>query len=87
MSPVSRTDSEPVRMCVICRRRLPKALLLRHVLSGEGNLVIDPDKTSPGRGWYLCSDRACAARFTRFRPRAKRLAPARKGRGRAECIA
>lgn len=61
--------SGPVRMCVICRRRFAKADLLRHVLTPEGILGIDQAQSSPGRGWYLCSDPACERRFVKFRPR------------------
>lgn len=64
----------PVRMCVICRRRFPKAALMRHVLTPQGNLTIDPKKTRPGRGWYLCSDAACALKFAKYRPGARRAA-------------
>lgn len=80
------TRHVPVRMCVICRRRLPQAELARHVLAPEGGLVADPEKTRPGRGWYLCPDRACAARFARFRPAGRRVARGRRG-GRAGSIA
>ncbi len=58
----------PVRMCVICRRRFAKADLRRHVLTPEGSLIIDETRTSPGRGWYLCSDPACERRFANYRP-------------------
>ena len=56
----------PVRMCVICRRRFPKETLIRHVLV-QGILTIDAKKNRPGRGWYLCSDPTCTARFAKFR--------------------
>lgn len=69
----------PVRMCVICRRRYPKAALTRHVLTTQGNLTIDPEKTSPGRGWYLCSDPVCALKFAKYRPGARRAAAVRRG--------
>lgn len=58
----------PVRMCVICRRRYAKADLRRHVLTPEGILSIDKTHSSPGRGWYLCSDPACERKFAKFRP-------------------
>ncbi|WP_346773695.1 YlxR family protein [Desulfovibrio sp. ZJ369] len=64
----------PVRMCVICRRRFPKAALTRHVLTPQGNLSIDPEKVRPGRGWYLCSDPVCALKFAKYRPGARRAA-------------
>ena len=45
---------------------------IRHVLTAQGILTIDANKTRPGRGWYLCSDAACMARFAKFRPGARR---------------
>ena len=65
----------PVRMCVICRRRFPKKELSRHVVT-EGGLEGDSTQTRPGRGYYVCSDAACAAKFARFRPQGRR--PRRK---------
>ncbi|MBQ9407732.1 MAG: YlxR family protein [Desulfovibrio sp.] len=62
----------PVRMCVICRRRLPKITLQRHVLSAEGILTLDAEQISPGRGWYVCSDLVCAAKFAKYRPGRRR---------------
>lgn len=69
----------PVRMCVICRRRFPKAALTRHVLTPQKNLSIDPEKTRPGRGWYLCSDPGCALKFAKYRPGARRAAAVTQG--------
>ena len=56
----------PVRMCVICRQRLPKAELTRYVLSPEGQPQVDPRRNMPGRGWYLCSQPACRERFQKY---------------------
>ncbi len=68
----AETVQGPVRMCIICRRRFAKAQLTRHVLTAQGILTIDANKTRPGRGWYLCSDAVCAARFAKFRPGTRR---------------
>ena len=62
----------PVRMCVICRRRFAKNELNRHVLTAQGNLSIDAEKTRPGRGWYVCDRPECLTRFAKFRPGARR---------------
>ncbi|MBQ3059359.1 MAG: YlxR family protein [Desulfovibrio sp.] len=62
----------PVRMCVICRRRLPKKELQRHILTPQGILSPDAAQTRPGRGWYLCSDPACERRFAKYGPGARR---------------
>ncbi|MBQ9452612.1 MAG: YlxR family protein [Desulfovibrio sp.] len=61
----------PIRMCVVCRRRFPKDSLHRYVLNAEGFLIIDVGKTRPGRGWYVCPDPVCAARFVKYRPGAR----------------
>ena len=66
----------PVRMCCICRRRLPKAELLRHVRSdkedwGKG-LVPDLRGVMPGRGLYVCGQAECRERFLRYGDRRKK---------------
>ena len=59
---------EPVRMCVICRRRAPKESLARYVLPPGGEaLLADVSRTSPGRGWYVCAAEDCQEKFRRFR--------------------
>ena len=61
----------PERMCVICRRRFPKAELARYV-AGPSGMTFDEEKTMPGRGWYVCSDTGCRNRFAKFRPGVRR---------------
>ena len=66
---------EPVRMCVVCRRRFAKAQLRRHVSAGAGaagnGLEADDSQVKPGRGWYLCEDPQCQARFAGMKFRRK----------------
>jgi predicted RNA-binding protein YlxR (DUF448 family) len=65
----------PVRTCVICRRRLPKDQLLRHVRAtgDEGNgLTPDPKGAMPGRGLYVCGQSECRERFLRYGDRRKK---------------
>ena len=58
----------PTRMCAICRRRMPKQELVRHVLSPQGGeFLVDESQTQLGRGWYVCSETACREKFRRFR--------------------
>ena len=62
-------------MCCICRRRLPKAELLRHVRSESENvvgLVPDPRGRMPGRGLYVCGQAECRKRFLRYGDRRKK---------------
>lgn len=46
----------PIRQCVACRARRPKAELLRIVLGQDGP-QIDPTGRKPGRGAYVCPDK------------------------------
>ncbi len=46
--------AEPIRQCVGCRSRSPKATLVRFV-QRAGAWVADPAQRLPGRGAYLCS--------------------------------
>lgn len=50
----------PVRMCAVCRRRLPKAELDRFVSRpGTGGPIPDPGQRLEGRGIYRCRDNDC----------------------------
>ncbi|MDR3641477.1 MAG: YlxR family protein [Humidesulfovibrio sp.] len=65
----------PIRTCCICRRRLPKAELLRHVRSENDDgvrLVPDPRGKMPGRGLYVCDQAECRERFLRYGDRRKK---------------
>ena len=57
----------PVRMCVVCRQRLPKRELMRYVRTEDGALAYDAEQTSQGRGWYGCRQEACQKKFLKFR--------------------
>lgn len=52
----------PMRMCVGCREMKPKRELLRIVRGTDGQVAWDPVGKAPGRGAYVCRDKAC---FTR----------------------
>jgi predicted RNA-binding protein YlxR (DUF448 family) len=60
--------STPQRTCIGCRQVRPKAHLLRIVAGPEGSLIVDPAGKLPGRGAYICAQRACAARALKGRP-------------------
>jgi len=49
----------PARMCVTCRQMKPKRELVRVVRAPEGGVSVDPVGKKPGRGAYVCLDRAC----------------------------
>ena len=57
-------DRRPVRTCVGCRTRAPKAELLR-VVATPGGVRPDSSATAPGRGAYVHRDAECIARATR----------------------
>jgi len=46
-------------MCVGCREMKPKKELIRVVKSPEGEISIDLKGKSPGRGAYVCRNKAC----------------------------
>ena len=48
----------PLRMCVCCRKMLPKDDLLR-VVEYEGIYNIDLTNKSNGRGAYICKTKEC----------------------------
>ena len=60
-------------MCCICRRRLPKADLDRHVAMADGGdgmcreqgFLADTAQRLPGRGIYVCREKDCQERFLR----------------------
>lgn len=63
-----REAHQPVRMCVICRRRFAKHELMRYVRPVEGEEPqADARQVLPGRGWYVCNAPECGERFRKFR--------------------
>lgn len=63
------------RTCVACGRSSTKADLVRFVRTAENGVRCDATGRAPGRGAYLCPDRACfdAARKRRALDRALRV--------------
>jgi len=52
----------PMRQCLGCRQMMPKKELTRVVRSPEGQVLLDNNGRSPGRGAYLCSRPECFAK-------------------------
>jgi len=50
---------EVIRTCVGCRKRKPKAELVRIVRAPDGHVWADVSGAAPGRGAYVCRDVAC----------------------------
>jgi len=53
---------EPVRTCLGCRRRRPKAELVRLARRPDGSVVVDGRGVEPGRGAYVCAVPDCVER-------------------------
>jgi predicted RNA-binding protein YlxR (DUF448 family) len=52
---------KPIRTCVGCGVKVSKGRLTRLVLGRGGLIEVDPLRTSPGRGGYVCFDASCRA--------------------------
>ena len=57
----------PMRQGLGCREMKPKRELIRVVKSPENEISLDFKGKKPGRGAYLCPDRACLARARKAR--------------------
>ncbi|MFW5487010.1 MAG: YlxR family protein [Desulfovibrio sp.] len=69
LRPESEMGQGPERTCVVCRRKLPKDQLVRHVCHKDGQerkLILDENKTMPGRGFYHCRESICSRRFAKY---------------------
>ena len=49
----------PQRSCIACRKVLDQSLLVRYVLSPQGEVLVDYGRKLPGRGGYTCCDIGC----------------------------
>lgn len=49
----------PMRKCTGCGEMKPKRDLVRVVRSPEGEVSLDLTGKKPGRGAYICRDKAC----------------------------
>ncbi|WRO22263.1 YlxR family protein [Metallumcola ferriviriculae] len=63
-------------MCLGCRERKDKRELVRVVRSPEGEIHIDPSGKRPGRGAYVCPDKACLAKAIKTKALERSLAGA-----------
>lgn len=64
----------PVRTCIGCRERAPKATLARIVWDDSlGQVVLDPPQNHPGRGAYLHPRTVCAAQAHKRRSATRAL--------------
>ncbi|APG26914.1 hypothetical protein A7E78_03110 [Syntrophotalea acetylenivorans] len=49
----------PQRSCIACRKVLDQSILVRYVLSPQGEVLVDYGQKLPGRGGYTCCDITC----------------------------
>lgn len=56
---MSKTKSQPMRMCIACRQMKLKKEMLRVVKTADGEIFADETGKAAGRGAYVCSDEAC----------------------------
>ncbi|OEU62579.1 MAG: hypothetical protein BA870_03900 [Desulfuromonadales bacterium C00003094] len=49
----------PQRSCIACRKVLDQSLLVRYVLSPQGEVLVDYGRKLPGRGGYTCCEVSC----------------------------
>ncbi|RME28417.1 MAG: DUF448 domain-containing protein [Deltaproteobacteria bacterium] len=54
---------EPIRTCCVTRQRHPRRNLLRLVADGQGRVRVDIDAVAPGRGAWVCPERALLLRL------------------------
>lgn len=52
----------PSRTCIVCRQLHHRSLLIRLVCDLTGQIIVDAEGKLPGRGAYICPQRACAER-------------------------
>jgi predicted RNA-binding protein YlxR (DUF448 family)/ribosomal protein L30E len=64
-TPSRASERTPERTCLACREKRPKAHLVRLVSDPAGRLMVDPQGKLPGRGAYICPQRACAERVVK----------------------
>ncbi|MBM3958902.1 MAG: YlxR family protein [SAR202 cluster bacterium] len=57
--PALRPRHAPERSCVACHRKGPKSDFVRVVRTPEGAVAIDPPRSVPGRGAYVCRQLSC----------------------------
>lgn len=48
-----------MRTCIACQQKRPKRELIRVVRTPEETVEVDPKGKRPGRGTYVCPERAC----------------------------
>ena len=55
----------PIRTCISCGKKRHKGELIRLALDPMGKVIQDKEKIRPGRGAYVCPEKACLEGLTR----------------------
>lgn len=63
----------PLRRCAGCSAKKEKRDLIRIVKTPEGQVLLDENGRTNGRGVYLCRDRACLTKAQKTRRPEKSL--------------
>jgi len=53
----------PVRMCIVCRKLVPRTDMIRMVKNEERGILWDEEYSLSGKGVYICRKRECIAEF------------------------
>ena len=56
---ISKSKHLPQRTCIACRQTKEKKSLIRLVYAGNEAVEVDISRKKPGRGAYLCPNKAC----------------------------
>ena len=51
--------SEPIRTCIVCRKKGTKDNFIKIVKNKDNNFSILKDNYAEGRGAYVCKDKVC----------------------------
>lgn len=57
-----KINKTPLRMCIVCKKMLPKSDLIRIVRAPDGSMSFDKTGKKNGRGAYLCDNKDCVER-------------------------
>lgn len=57
----------PERMCIVCRTRMPKKLLIRVTKNKNNQISIDKTFKAEGRGAYVCRNADCITKLAKTR--------------------
>lgn len=58
-----KQKKDPIRTCLGCGEAFSKKTLIRIVRSPDGTILLDATGKKPGRGAYICKNKACLAKL------------------------